>query len=56
MKKFHESDWKNKLNFIDKFENPNNSYFAKVLLYEESQDVLSKEMYNEINREFTESR
>ena len=54
MKKFHESDWKNKLNFIDKFENPNNSYFAKVLIYEESPDVLSKEMYNEIHREFAE--
>ena len=54
MKKFHESEWKDRLQLIDKFENLNNSYFAKVLIYEESPDILPKDMYNEIHREFAE--
>ena len=52
MTKFHETDWNEKVKFIDKFDNPNLSFFAKVLAYEESPDSLPKSIYNEVHREF----
>ena len=52
MTKFHEVDWNEKVKFIDKFDNPNLSFFAKVLAYEESPDSLPKSIYNEVHREF----
>ena len=47
MTKFHETDWNEKVKFIDKFDNPNLSFFAKVLAYEESPDSLPKSIYKD---------
>ena len=52
MDKFHEVDWKEKVNLIDKFSEERFQYFAKCLIYEESPDSLPKSIYNEIHRMF----
>ena len=54
MKKFHEVDWKEKLNLIDKFSEERFNYFAKCLIYEERPEILPKSIYNKIHRSFAE--
>ena len=52
MRKFHEVDWKEKVNFIEKFSEERFQYFAKCLIYEESPESLPKSIYNEMHRSF----
>ena len=52
MRKFHEVDWKEKVNMIEKFSEERFQYFAKCLIYEESPESLPKSIYNEIHRNF----
>ena len=54
MKKFHQVDWKEKVNLIDKFSEERFQYFAKCLIYEESPESLPKSIFNEINRSFAQ--
>ena len=54
MKKFHEVDWKGKVNLIDKFSEERFQYFAECLIYEESPDSLPKSIYNKIHRSFAQ--
>ena len=54
MKKFHEVDWKEKVNLIEKFSEERFQYFAECLIYEESPESLPKSIYNKINRSFAE--
>ena len=54
MRKFHEVDWKEKLNLIEKFSEERFQYFAECLIYEENPDILPKTIYNKINRSFAE--
>ena len=52
MRKFHEVDWKEKVNMIEKFSEERFQYFAKCLIYEESPESLPKSIFNEIHRNF----
>ncbi|MBC8300758.1 MAG: exodeoxyribonuclease I, partial [Pelagibacterales bacterium] len=54
MKKFHEVDWKGKVNLIDKFSEERFQYFAECIIYEESPDSLPKSIYNKIHRSFAQ--
>ena len=54
MNKFHEVDWKEKLNLIDKFSEDRFKYFAECLIYEESPETLPKSIFNKIHRSFAE--
>ena len=54
MKKFHEVDWKEKVNLIEKFSEERFQYFAECLIYEESPDSLPKSIYNKIHRSFAQ--
>jgi exodeoxyribonuclease-1 len=54
MKKFHEVDWKEKVNLIEKFSEERFQYFAECLIYEESPESLPKDVYNKINRSFAQ--
>ena len=54
MKKFHEVDWKEKINLIEKFSEERFQYFAECLVYEESPESLPKDVYNKINRSFAQ--
>ena len=54
MKKFHEVDWKGKVNLIEKFSEERFQYFAECLIYEESPDSLPKSIYNKIHRSFAQ--
>ena len=54
MKKFHEVDWKGKVNLIDKFSEERFQYFAECLIYEENPDSLPKSIYNKIHRSFAQ--
>jgi len=54
MRKFHEVDWKEKLNLIEKFSEERFQYFAECLIYEENPEILPKTIYNKINRSFAE--
>ena len=54
MKKFHEVDWKEKVNLIEKFSEERFQYFAECLVYEESPESLPKDVYNKINRSFAQ--
>ena len=52
MKKFHEVDWNEKLNLIDKFSEERFHYLAECLIYEERPEVLPKSIFNKIHRSF----
>ena len=54
MIKFHEVDWKEKVNLIDKFSEERFQYFAECIIYEESPDSLPKSIYNKIHRSFAQ--
>ena len=54
MKKFHEVDWKGKVNLIDKFSEERFQYFAECIIYEENPDSLPKSIYNKIHRSFAQ--
>ena len=54
MIKFHEVDWKGKVNLIDKFSDERFQYFAECIIYEESPDSLPKSIYNKIHRSFAQ--
>ena len=54
MYKFHEADWKDKVNLIDKFSEERFQYFAECLIYEERPEVLPKSIYDKIHRSFAE--
>ena len=54
MKKFHEVDWKGKVDLIEKFSEERFQYFAECLIYEESPESLPKDVYNKINRNFAQ--
>ena len=54
MWKFHDVDWKEKVNLIDKFSEERFQYFAECLIYEESPGDLPKSIYNKIHRNFAE--
>ena len=54
MKKFHEVDWKEKVNLIEKFSEERFQYFAECLIYEESPESLPKDVYNKVNRSFAQ--
>ena len=54
MKKFHEVDWKGKVNLIEKFSEERFQYFAECLIYEESPESLPKDVYNKIHRSFAQ--
>ena len=54
MRKFHQVDWKEKVNLIEKFSEERFQYFAECLIYKESPDSLPKSIYNKINRSFAE--
>ena len=54
MNKFHEVDWREKLNLIDKFSEDRFKYFAECLIYEESPETLPKSIFNKIHRSFAE--
>ena len=54
MKKFHEVDWKGKVNLIEKFSEERFQYFAECLVYEESPESLPKDVYNKIHRSFAQ--
>ena len=54
MNKFHEVDWKERVNLIDKFSEERFQYFAECLIYEESPESLPKSVYNKIHRSFAQ--
>jgi exodeoxyribonuclease I len=54
MKKFHDVDWKEKVNLIEKFSEERFQYFAECLIYEESPDSLPKSIYNKVHRSFAQ--
>ena len=54
MKKFHEVDWKEKVNLIEKFTEERFQYFAECLIYEENSVSLPKSIYNKIHRSFAQ--
>ena len=54
MRKFHQVDWKEKLNLIERFSEERFQYFAECLIYEESPETLPKSIYNKIHRSFAE--
>jgi len=54
MTKFHEVDWKEKVNLIEKFSEERFQYFAECIIYEESPDSLPKSIYNKIHRSFAQ--
>ena len=54
MNKFHEVDWKEKVNLIEKFSEERFQYFAECLIYEESPESLPKSIYNKIHRSFAQ--
>jgi exodeoxyribonuclease I len=54
MKKFHEVDWKEKVNLIEEFSEERFQYFAECLIYEESPESLPKSIYNKIHRSFAQ--
>ena len=54
MKKFHEVDWKEKVNLIEKFSEERFQYFAECLIYEENSESLPKSIYNKIHRSFAQ--
>ena len=54
MNKFHEVDWKERVNLIDKFSEERFQYFAECLIYEESPEALPKSVYNKIHRSFAQ--
>ena len=54
MNKFHEVDWREKVNLIDKFSEERFQYFAECLIYEESPESLPKSIYNKIHRSFAQ--
>ena len=48
IKKFQKSDWKTKLNLINKFKDERLKYFAELLIYEEQSDLLTKTSFLKI--------
>ena len=54
MHKFHEVDWKDKVNLIDKFSEERFQYFAECLIYEESPESLPKSVYDKVHRSFAQ--
>ena len=54
MNKFHQVDWTERVNLIDKFSEERFQYFAECLIYEESPDSLPKSVYNKIHRNFAQ--
>ena len=54
MNKFHEVDWKERVNLIDKFSEERFQYFAECLIYEESPESLPKSVYDKIHRSFAQ--
>ena len=49
--KWHSASWKDKLIMLDKFEDERLIGFGKKIIYQESPETLSKEIYNEVKRE-----
>ena len=54
MNRFHQVDWKERVNLIDKFSEERFQYFAECLIYEESPESLPKSIYNKIHRSFAQ--
>ena len=49
--KWHDASWKDKLAMLDKFEDERLIGFGKKIIYQESPETLSKEIYTEVKRE-----
>ena len=49
--KWHSASWKDKLAMLDKFEDERLVGFGKKIIYQESPEILPKEIYNEVKRE-----
>ena len=52
MRNFHEIAWDKKLNVLEKFKDERLKYFGHKLIYREKPELLSKELYNEIHKDF----
>ena len=52
--KWHTSSWKDKLLMLDKFEDERMVSFGKKIIYQESPDILPKDILKQIKREIAE--
>ena len=52
MRNFHETAWDKKFNVLEKFKDERLKYFGHKLIYREKPELLSKELYNEIHKDF----
>ena len=52
MPEFHKAPWENRLSVINKFKDERLNYFGKKLIYEERPELLPKEDYKKIHRDF----
>ena len=50
MPEFHNTDWANKINVLNKFKDERLQYFGKRLIYEEKPDLLPKNEYDKIHK------
>ena len=50
LKKFHSSDWKERLALLDKFKDDRLVTFGHSLIYNEAPEILPKDIYKKIKR------
>ncbi len=52
MNDFHKIEWENKFSALNKFKDDRLKYFGEKLIYREKPELLPKELYNEIQKDF----